>query len=325
MRGLDLVVTSDTVTAHLAGALGVPVWVALAYDADWRWLQARAIAPGIPACGCFGSRSQATGRPCLPQWRPNWHNSPLSKPVRVPRQTARNPISARVAARWGTTTDRIPSFAETGLYNLGPFSFCLQANFAAHFGRFRPVCIPGVRLRIIVACRVVRSCSLLDTPEKSTMKLSALRSWFVCRSSVYQSIPGRSFAMMVLAAIFASTVASTAASGQTVFPEADWQVAKPEAQSMSSEGLDKVGAVAQRQRQQDRHGRAARPDRGRVVFRRRQAATASTWSTPPPSRSPARPPAWRSPTASSSSTARSATFFPMPSPPKSARSPCSSC
>ena len=38
IRNLDLVVTADTAIAHLAGALGVPVWVALQFSPDWRWL-----------------------------------------------------------------------------------------------------------------------------------------------------------------------------------------------------------------------------------------------------------------------------------------------
>ena len=38
MLSLDLVITVDTVTAHLAGALGVPVWILLAFAPDWRWM-----------------------------------------------------------------------------------------------------------------------------------------------------------------------------------------------------------------------------------------------------------------------------------------------
>src|SRR5207244_5777386 len=37
MSALDLVVTVDTSMAHLAGALAVPVWVALSFRPDWRW------------------------------------------------------------------------------------------------------------------------------------------------------------------------------------------------------------------------------------------------------------------------------------------------
>ena len=37
MMNLDLVITSDTASAHLAGALGIPVWVLLNSAPDWRW------------------------------------------------------------------------------------------------------------------------------------------------------------------------------------------------------------------------------------------------------------------------------------------------
>jgi tetratricopeptide (TPR) repeat protein len=53
MKNLDLVITSDTATAHLAGALGVPVWVALALGADWRYLWRREDSPWYPTMRLF--------------------------------------------------------------------------------------------------------------------------------------------------------------------------------------------------------------------------------------------------------------------------------
>jgi Tfp pilus assembly protein PilF len=56
MRNLDLVITSDTSIAHLAGALGVPVWVALPCDPDWRWLVDRTDSPWYPTMRLFRQR-----------------------------------------------------------------------------------------------------------------------------------------------------------------------------------------------------------------------------------------------------------------------------
>jgi tetratricopeptide (TPR) repeat protein len=53
MTCLDLVVTCDTSVAHLAGALAVPVWVALKSDAEWRWLTERADSPWYPTMRLF--------------------------------------------------------------------------------------------------------------------------------------------------------------------------------------------------------------------------------------------------------------------------------
>jgi len=53
MESLDLVITSDTSIAHLAGALGRPTWVALKHIPDWRWLLGRADSPWYPGHTLF--------------------------------------------------------------------------------------------------------------------------------------------------------------------------------------------------------------------------------------------------------------------------------
>jgi ADP-heptose:LPS heptosyltransferase len=53
MKNLDLVITSDTAIAHLAGALGVATWVALPLEPDWRWMRKRADCPWYPTLRLF--------------------------------------------------------------------------------------------------------------------------------------------------------------------------------------------------------------------------------------------------------------------------------
>lgn len=53
MASLDLIITSDTAIAHLAGALGRPVWVVLKCGADWRWLKNRDDSPWYPTMRLF--------------------------------------------------------------------------------------------------------------------------------------------------------------------------------------------------------------------------------------------------------------------------------
>lgn len=53
ITALDLVITIDTAVAHLAGALGKPVWVLLPFAPDWRWQQNRYDSPWYPTMRLF--------------------------------------------------------------------------------------------------------------------------------------------------------------------------------------------------------------------------------------------------------------------------------
>lgn len=61
MQLVDLVITSDTSIAHLAGALGRPVWVALQHLPDWRWMLGRDDSPWYPTMRLFR-------QPCPGDW-----------------------------------------------------------------------------------------------------------------------------------------------------------------------------------------------------------------------------------------------------------------
>jgi hypothetical protein len=63
IAGLDLVITTCTSVAHLAGALGKPVWIMLAYAADWIWLIGREDSPWYPTARLFR-------QPALGAWNP---------------------------------------------------------------------------------------------------------------------------------------------------------------------------------------------------------------------------------------------------------------
>jgi ADP-heptose:LPS heptosyltransferase len=75
---LDLVLTVDTLAAHLAGAMNIPVWVMLQHEADWRWMLGREDSPWYPSmrlfrqprAGAWADVVANVGK-ALEQWTPN--------------------------------------------------------------------------------------------------------------------------------------------------------------------------------------------------------------------------------------------------------------
>jgi ADP-heptose:LPS heptosyltransferase len=53
ISALDLVISVDNVTVHMAGALGVPVWTLLPYSPNWRWMLDREDTPWYPSMRLF--------------------------------------------------------------------------------------------------------------------------------------------------------------------------------------------------------------------------------------------------------------------------------
>jgi hypothetical protein len=98
LKTLDLVITVDTMMAHLAGAMGRPVWTLLPYRCDWRWMMKRGDSPWYPTMRLFRQERPGDWRTVIRQLEralrilvsranveahPSRHSSP-SHPIAAP-------------------------------------------------------------------------------------------------------------------------------------------------------------------------------------------------------------------------------------------------
>ncbi|HEY1981220.1 MAG TPA: tetratricopeptide repeat protein [Xanthobacteraceae bacterium] len=81
---MDLVITVDTGVAHLAGAMGKPVWILLPYNSDWRWLHDRDDSPWYPSVKLYRQQQPGNWEPVISQIKNDLRAANPWKPGRGP-------------------------------------------------------------------------------------------------------------------------------------------------------------------------------------------------------------------------------------------------
>ena len=106
MESLDLVISSDTSVAHLAGALGRPVWVALKYVPDWRWMLDRMESPWYPTMRLFRQRTMDDWKGVFSEIESALRELMRDEP-QAANEYAQKASTPRVPTSWGELIDKI--------------------------------------------------------------------------------------------------------------------------------------------------------------------------------------------------------------------------
>ena len=96
MAGLDLMITIDSMPAHLAGAMAVPTWVLLHSDCDWRWMLERTDSPWYPCMRLFRQKTAGDWGPVVARVRHELTRQvksrrSINEPIRRARELCRPP------------------------------------------------------------------------------------------------------------------------------------------------------------------------------------------------------------------------------------------
>ncbi len=108
MNNLDLIITSDTAIAHLAGALARSTWVALQYVPDWRWTLDRDDSPWYPTIRLFRQRDRDDWKPVFGKIEEELRSvlGRRSSPGAIRAQPRVEP-SPKVPVSWGELLDKV--------------------------------------------------------------------------------------------------------------------------------------------------------------------------------------------------------------------------
>ncbi|HMK86873.1 MAG TPA: tetratricopeptide repeat protein [Steroidobacteraceae bacterium] len=92
---LDLVITVDTATAHLAGALGKPVWILNRFDTCWRWLLERSDTPWYPTARLYRQERRGDWDGVIRRVRADLEELACTASSRTCRQRVQNRSTSR--------------------------------------------------------------------------------------------------------------------------------------------------------------------------------------------------------------------------------------
>lgn len=96
MKQFDLIISVDTATAHLGGALNVPTWIVLPYPADWRWMVDRNDSPWYSSIKLFRQKKAGEWQPVINQIADELYNRiHKNKKELEPPCTAQQPTEAQ--------------------------------------------------------------------------------------------------------------------------------------------------------------------------------------------------------------------------------------